>query len=67
MDPDLCHPNGDITYHEDRRGSRILPLRSYANPPAEDKFAELEYFDFRFDNVSCFYKTSIFILISILS
>ncbi|CAF4575124.1 unnamed protein product [Rotaria sp. Silwood1] len=49
-DPDLDQPNGDISYHENRRGSRILPLRSYANPPVEAKFAELEYFDFRINN-----------------
>ncbi|CAF3621213.1 unnamed protein product [Rotaria sp. Silwood1] len=32
----LVDPDGDITYHEDRRGSRMIPLQSYANPPTED-------------------------------
>ena len=38
-------------YHEDRRGTRILPLRSYADPPADEMFDGLDFFDFRFDNV----------------
>ncbi|CAF4821197.1 unnamed protein product [Rotaria sp. Silwood1] len=46
----LVDPDGDITYHEDRRGSRMIPLQSYANPPTEDKFADLEYFEFRLNN-----------------
>ncbi|CAF1357457.1 unnamed protein product [Didymodactylos carnosus] len=50
VDPDPCKLDGDITYHEGRRGSRILPLRSYANPPPEDKFARLDYVEFRFNN-----------------
>ncbi|CAF3797725.1 unnamed protein product [Rotaria sp. Silwood1] len=32
----LVDPDGDITYHEDRRGSRMIPLQSYTNPPTED-------------------------------
>ncbi|CAF2078555.1 unnamed protein product [Rotaria magnacalcarata] len=45
-DPNMSQPDGLINYHEDRRGSRIIPLRSYGNPSSEDKFAGLEYFDF---------------------
>ena len=42
-----------ISYHDtDRRDSRIIPLQSYGNPPAESKFDGLDYFDFRLNNVS---------------
>ena len=42
-----------ISYHgTDRRDSRIIPLQSYGNPPAETKFDGLDYFDFRLNNVS---------------
>ncbi|CAF4659567.1 unnamed protein product [Rotaria sp. Silwood2] len=34
-DPDMSQSNGLIHYHENRRGSRIIPLRSYANPKGE--------------------------------
>ncbi|CAF2851433.1 unnamed protein product [Rotaria sp. Silwood2] len=43
-------PDSDISYHDTRRGSRIIPLRSYGQPPPEDKFAELDFFDFRLNN-----------------
>ncbi|UJR06551.1 hypothetical protein I4U23_010834 [Adineta vaga] len=46
----LVDPDDDITYHQNRRGSRIIPLRSYANPPPEDKFTGLDYFEFRSNN-----------------
>ena len=51
-DPDMSSPEGIISYHGDRRGSRILALRSYGNPPPEEKFAGLDYFDFRSENVN---------------
>lgn len=42
----------DITYHAERRGTRILPLRSYSNQVTDDPFLSgLDYFDFRFINV----------------
>ncbi len=45
----------DISYHtQDRRGSRIIPLRSYSNPPPEDKFIDLDTFELRLNNVSNF-------------
>ncbi|CAF5166627.1 unnamed protein product, partial [Rotaria sp. Silwood1] len=50
-DPSPSGPNGEISYHENRRGSRTLPLRSYADPPSEETFAGLDYFEFRLNNV----------------
>ncbi|CAF2788355.1 unnamed protein product [Rotaria sp. Silwood2] len=50
VDLDLCQSNADITYHDNRRGTRILPLRSYADQPAESTLLELETIDFRFNN-----------------
>jgi len=59
----LTDPNPDITYHETtRRGSRILPLRSYGNPSAESKFDGLDYFDFKLKNVSESLSQLMFIL-----
>ncbi|CAF3465404.1 unnamed protein product [Rotaria socialis] len=49
-DIDPCQAKVDITYHDDRRGSRILPLRSYADQPADAMLAGLDFVDFRFDN-----------------
>ncbi|CAF0955087.1 unnamed protein product [Adineta ricciae] len=49
-DPDMSEPQGIIYYHDNRRGSRIIPLRSYGNPSPEDKFAGLDYFDFQLNN-----------------
>ncbi|CAF4721008.1 unnamed protein product, partial [Rotaria sp. Silwood1] len=49
-DPSPSGPNGEISYHENRRDSRALSLRSYADSPSEDTFAELDYFDFRLNN-----------------
>ncbi|CAF4533460.1 unnamed protein product, partial [Rotaria sp. Silwood2] len=46
----LTDPVGDINYHEGRRGSRMIPLQSYANPPPENKFTDLDYFEFRMNN-----------------
>ncbi|CAF1166007.1 unnamed protein product [Adineta steineri] len=46
----LTDPVGDINYHQGRRGSRMIPLQSYANPPLEKKFTDLDYFEFRMNN-----------------
>ncbi|CAF3937549.1 unnamed protein product, partial [Rotaria sp. Silwood1] len=46
----LIDPDTDITYHETRRGSRTLSLRSYNDPPLESKFTQLDYFDVRLNN-----------------
>jgi hypothetical protein len=50
----MSEPEGLIHYHENRRGSRIIPLQSYNNPSPEEKFAGLDYFDFRLNEVSSF-------------
>jgi hypothetical protein len=47
-DPDT---SGDISYHETRRGTRMIPLQSYGQPPVDEKFAGLEYFELRLNNV----------------
>ncbi|CAF4919956.1 unnamed protein product [Rotaria sp. Silwood1] len=49
-DPSPSGSNGEISYHQNRRGSRTLPLRSYADPPSEETFAGLDYFEFRLNN-----------------
>ncbi|CAF4462457.1 unnamed protein product [Rotaria sp. Silwood2] len=49
-DSDISQPDGLIYYHDSRRGSRIVPLRSYGNPPSEEKFADLDYFEFKLNN-----------------
>ena len=54
QDPDMSSPVGIISYHENRRGTRIVPLRSYAVPPPEDEFADLDYINFQLSNVSDF-------------
>ncbi|CAF3621444.1 unnamed protein product [Rotaria sp. Silwood1] len=46
----LIDPINDITYHETRRGSRTLSLRSYNDPPLESKFIQFDYIDFRLNN-----------------
>ena len=52
-DPVMSNGKATISYHgTSRRFTRIIPLRSYSNPPAESKFADLEYFDFRLNKVS---------------
>ena len=48
---DSNRPEVDITYHGIRRNSRMLPLRSYADPRADEKFLGLDTFEFRLDNV----------------
>lgn len=40
-----------ITYHGDRRFTRMIPLQSYGNPSGESKFDGLYHFDFRLKNV----------------
>ena len=51
-DPLMSNDVAIISYHgTDDRGSRILPLQSYANTPSESKFDGLDYFDFRLSNV----------------
>ncbi|CAF4341241.1 unnamed protein product [Rotaria sp. Silwood2] len=50
IDPDMFETYGDISYHENRRNSRMIPLRTYANPPSDDKFVEFDYVEFRLDN-----------------
>ncbi len=48
----MSEPQGIIYYHDTRRGLRMIPLRSYGNPPPEEKFANLDYFDFQLKDVS---------------
>ncbi|CAF0775985.1 unnamed protein product [Adineta ricciae] len=50
VDLDSNRPEVDIMYHGTRRNSRMLPLRSYADPPADEKFLGLDTFEFRSDN-----------------
>ncbi|CAF1224031.1 unnamed protein product [Rotaria sp. Silwood1] len=50
VDLDPNRPEIDITYHNTRRNTRILPLRSYADPPSDDKFIGLDTFEFRLNN-----------------
>ncbi|CAF3448817.1 unnamed protein product [Rotaria sp. Silwood1] len=50
IDPDPSRPDGDITYHDTRRGSRTIPLHSYSDPPSEDKFIGLDTFEWRLNN-----------------
>ncbi|CAF1402975.1 unnamed protein product, partial [Didymodactylos carnosus] len=47
VDPDMSQSGGLIYYHENRRGSRIIPLRSYSNPPPDSKFSHLDYVEFK--------------------
>ncbi|CAF3053826.1 unnamed protein product [Rotaria sp. Silwood2] len=48
----LIDPTNDITYHETRRDSRTLSLRSYNDPPLESEFTRFAHFDFRLNNYS---------------
>jgi hypothetical protein len=52
VDPDMSQPDGMISYHDNRRGSRMISLRSYGNPSSEDKFSGLDYFDLQLKDVS---------------
>ncbi len=56
VDPDPSRPDDDITYHDTRRGSRTIPLRSYNDPPSEDKFIGLDTFEWRLNNVRIFVR-----------
>lgn len=51
VDLDINRPEMDITYHSHRRNTRLIPLRSYADPPPEEKFLGLDTFEFRLNNV----------------
>ncbi|CAF0926306.1 unnamed protein product [Rotaria sp. Silwood1] len=46
VDPDIS----EISYHESRRGTRMIPFRSYGQPPPDEKFIELDYFELRVNN-----------------
>ncbi|CAF4408788.1 unnamed protein product, partial [Rotaria sp. Silwood2] len=48
--PVIIDGKATIKYHGDRRYTRAIPLQSYANPPPESKFADLDYFDFQLHN-----------------
>ncbi|CAF3485406.1 unnamed protein product [Rotaria socialis] len=50
VDPDMSRSDGDISYHDSRRGSRMIPLRSYGSPSSEEKFVGLDSFEFRASN-----------------
>ena len=52
QDPTIVNGKTTITYHENRRGSRTIPLRSFTNPPSENAFTGLDYIDFQIDSVS---------------
>lgn len=41
----------DIAYHEQRRGSRMIPLLSYSDQPAESTLNGLDFFDFHLNDV----------------
>ncbi|CAF1144593.1 unnamed protein product [Adineta ricciae] len=47
VDPDA---NGEISYHESRRGSRILPLRYYIDQLPETEYADLDSFELRINH-----------------
>ena len=51
-DPIIVDGKATITYHGDRRYTRVIPLQSYANPPPESKFAGLDHFGYQVNNVS---------------
>ena len=59
-DPEMVDGRATIRYHgTERRYTRIIPLQSYGNPPAESKFAGLDYFDFKLNNVRASQATSV--------
>ncbi|CAM4934262.1 unnamed protein product [Rotaria socialis] len=49
-DLDSNRPDMNIAYHDTHRNSRMIPLRSYVDPPSEDKFSRLDTFEFRLNN-----------------
>jgi hypothetical protein len=56
-DPVISDGKATITYHENRRYTRVIPLQTYSNPPPESKFAGLDNFTFHANNVSSFIYT----------
>jgi hypothetical protein len=50
----MSEPEGLIYYHENRRGSRTIPLQSYNHPSSEEKFTGFDSFDFQLNEVSYF-------------
>ncbi|CAF1532649.1 unnamed protein product, partial [Didymodactylos carnosus] len=40
----------DIQYHDERSGSKLIPLLSYVNPPDDSKFNGPDTFEFRLNN-----------------
>lgn len=50
-DPNMSDGKATISYHGNRRMTRMIPLQSYGNPPAESKFVGLDYFEFKLDKV----------------
>ena len=50
-DPIMSNGKATISYHGNRRITRMIPLQSYGNPPAESKFAGLDYFEFKLNKV----------------
>ncbi|CAF0896019.1 unnamed protein product [Adineta steineri] len=50
VDLDSNQSEIDIIYHDTRRNTRIIPLRSYADPPSDEKFNGLDTFEFRLNN-----------------
>ncbi|CAF0896092.1 unnamed protein product [Adineta ricciae] len=47
VDPD---GNGEISYHESRRGSRMLPLRYYIDQLPQTEYADLDSFELRINH-----------------
>ena len=50
-DPAMFDGKATISYHGDRRLTRTIPLHSYGNPPADSKFAGLDFFELKLDKV----------------
>ncbi|UJR19902.1 hypothetical protein I4U23_023034 [Adineta vaga] len=50
VDPDPSRPDGDISYHENRRGTRMIPLRYYIDQASDAKYANFDSFDFRLNH-----------------
>ncbi|UJR14303.1 hypothetical protein I4U23_001293 [Adineta vaga] len=50
VDLDSNRPDSDISYHDTRRNTRMIPLRSYDNPPSDSKFVGLDTFEFHLNN-----------------
>ncbi|CAF1416308.1 unnamed protein product [Adineta steineri] len=50
VDPDPARPDGDISYHGSRRGTRMIPLRYYIDQPSDTKYTNLDSFEFRLNH-----------------